>query len=116
MKNPIIVQKADFDFGLRIDDSFRLMLDGEEIGKGGISKTNNPLEIYLEWIELYPKFRGKHLFRSVLLAISEYYKIEKYVFESSIDNVDKYIYLGASKGEYDEFREMQSFNLSIKNI
>lgn len=114
--NPISIKEKDIYFGITVDNSFSLIMNGHEIGEGGVSKTNTSNEIYLEWIELFSDYQEKHLLRPALLAISDYFQSSSFVLEANEMNVDKYIHLGAEKVSYDDFREMHSLKLSVDSL
>ena len=114
--NFISLKEEDIDFGISVDKSFSLIMNGHKIGECGISGTGNLNEIYLEWIELFSEYRKQHLLRPALLAISDYFQSSLIVLEANDTNMDKYIHLGAEKVSYDDFREMHSLKLSVDSL
>lgn len=114
--NKISLKEKDYYFGINVDKSFSIEMNGKEIGKCGISEMNNPEETYLEWLEFLPEFRGRHLLRETLLSIAEHLNAKHIILEASEEKVDIYTHLGAVKTEYDDFREIQGFKLSVDDL
>ena len=114
--NSIFIKEKIKDFGIEVDNTFSLIMNGIEIGEGCITRMDNPNEIYLEWIELFSEYQEKHLLRPALVAISDYFQSSLIVLEANEMNVDKYIHLGAEKVSYDDFREMHSLKLSVDSL
>ena len=110
----IQVNVTEIDFGIKMDETFYLVVQDKIIGKGGISKMPNTNEVFLEWIELLPQFRDRHLLRPSLIAIGDYYKSNSLLMESSSENISKYEHLGAIKLACDDFREMQSYKIDVE--
>jgi len=108
--------KDDIYLGVTVDCTFYIMLDGEEVGYGGVSKGMKENEIYLEYVELYPSISGQHHYRDVLLTIAEHFHAEVFVFESSIDNKPIYEHFKAEETDYDDIREMWSYRLPLSNL
>lgn len=113
MQYLVTLEPTDFVTGFSVDETFCIKLGQQEIGRAAISEMYNSEQVCLEWIEFYPEYKGKHLLRPALLAISSRCQVNEIYLESSQENMDKYIHLGAVKTEYDEFREMQGLLLSV---
>lgn len=113
MQYLVTLEQTDFVTGFSVDETFCIKLGQQEIGRAAISEMYNSEQVCLEWIEFYPEYKGKHLLRPALLAISNHYQANEIYLESSQENMDKYIHLGAVKTEYDEFREMQGLLLNV---
>lgn len=112
----IILKVEEIEYGISMDETFYLIKGGEIIGKGGISKTEDPDEVYLEWIEFSAKYQGKHLLRPALASVCDHYNAKTLVLEADDTNAKKYKHLGAEETSYDEFREMQGFRLMINSL
>ena len=104
------------EFGISMDMTFDVQRDGVNIGKGGISKTSNPNEVFLEWIEFSPAFQGKHYLRSTLRAIASHLHIAEMIVEASEQHKEMYEHLGAILVDYDDFREMWEYRLTIDRL
>lgn len=115
-QNNIYLVEKEFDIGINVDKTFSILINGKEIGKCAISEMIDPDEIYLEWIEFTPEYRGKHLLRPTLLALCDCTKAKYIVLESTPSNALKYIHLGAEKTIYNDFSEMQGFRLSVNEL
>ena len=113
MQYLVTLEPTDFVTGFSVDETFCIKLGQQEIGRAAISEMYNSEQVCLEWIEFYPEYKGKHLLRPALLAISNHCQVNEIYLESSPENMDKYMHLGAVKAEYDEFREMQGLLLSV---
>ena len=115
-KESITLKEAEFYLGITVDETLLLMLGEKEIGRCGITKLEDKKEIYLEWIEIYEKFQGKHYLRPALLAISDYYHVDTLILDANDELVGIYEHLGATKTSYDDFREMYSLSLSAETL
>jgi len=115
-QNNILLTEKEFDIGLNVDKTLCILVNGKEIGKCAISEMIDPDEIYLEWIEFAPEYRGKHLLRPTLLALCDCTNCKYIVLESTPSNALKYIHLGAEKTIYNDFSEMQGFRLSVNEL
>lgn len=111
-----IYPKDDIYLGITVDCSFYIMLDGEEVGYGGVSEGMKESEIYLEYVELYPSLSGRHHYRDVLCAIAEYFHANTFILESSINNRPIYEHFKAEEIDYDDVREMWSYRLPLSNL
>lgn len=116
ISNDISLKEADYNFGIRVDKTYSIMLSGKEIGKCAITEMVNDEETRLEWLEFDLEYRGKSLLRPTLLAIGEHLNVKNIFLEASESNVGLYEHLGGSKTYYDKNREIQEFKLSVNDL
>lgn len=82
------------ELGIQVDFSFKIYADDTEIGHIHISILDGDA-IYLEWVQIYPKYQGKRYFRHVLVALMDYFGNEVVYFEAPEERMDMYLHLGA---------------------
>lgn len=104
---------CDEYLGITVDEVLHIKQEGELVGICGISKTDDPKELYLEYVMLYPKYSGRHLFRFVLLAVAKHFNAETFILEANEENKPIYEHFGATNTGYDDFREMWEFRLPV---
>lgn len=108
------LQKGDFYVGITCDDNFYIVKNNI-IGKVciNICEEDDEKILFIEWVELYPEYRGKKYFRSVLSALIEHYQVRIFNFESSEEFIPIYQHLGAKEIYYDEHREMHEMRFIL---
>ena len=115
--NITIHPNDDIFLGIKVDCAFDIRIDGKLAGYGGVSETDNEGEIYLEYVELYIPFKGRHLYRDVLLTIAEYFHANVFVLESSVENRSIYEHFGAEEVYPPDYvREMWSYRLPTERL
>lgn len=96
--------------GYKTDFSFRISFSCVDIGHVHISRMEDE-NLFIEWIELFPAYRGKGYLRQVFLTVMDHFKKDMLIFESSEAHKDTYTHIGAVVRNYDSFREMTEFKL-----
>ena len=116
MVTAITLQKRPTTFGEslgigHIDHSFFILNENVIIGHVHVNMMiyGKP---FIEWVELYPDFQDNHLFRPILTALFNHYiGATRLCFDAIEKNWPMYDHLGAVRIEYDEIREVMSYEL-----
>ena len=97
--------------GISADMVKSIVADDVPVGIVYLSEGMDENTAYIEWIEFLDVFQSKHLLRPVMESLSG--SFGKLVFESQEDLCKKYKAIGAKETDYDEEREMYSWEYKV---
>ena len=117
--NPVTKEKiketfyglTNFDYGYKICNA------GNEIGTIILSELSESEQgpIFIEWIELSDDNRGKGYMRSIIEHLKELFQNRSSIMAECSDKyLSMYRHFGFGLVEYDDFREMNTVSLYIK--
>lgn len=105
---------GEYYIGMSWDYCYNIFLDGKKIGRLFLSETVTD-SMFVEWVELYKKFRGKGYLRQVIDCIEKEFPEKSCIeAESSKDNIEKYERIGFDVVAFDTLREMYSIQRRFK--
>ena len=106
-------KEGEYYIGMPWDFCYKIYDGNQKIGIIFLSETNDQT-LFIEWIRLDKKYRGKGYLRSIIQRIEEAFPGKNFIrADTSKMYLSKYLYMGFEQESFDPVRKMYKIQKKI---